>query len=277
MGLVSALFQEESGFLASRPQQTCCKCNGGVRPCEPRQRRWSTLRHLFQLCPGVFVVGSARADGDWHQANQMVYEWDLGSSYVLEAINHNSQERESSKTAFLQPALKRGNLIVFQHSLAKKILFDENKSATGVSVNTAGKKYVLSAKKEVILSAGTFQSPQLLMVSGVGSATTLQKHGIPVLADRPGVGQNMWVSACHSTPCILVAILLKELTSPRTTFSWVQATAPMLLPAHPCKILSMPTKPTVTLITSKPVFSPTPALIYLVLFTSFKLERKPPN
>lgn len=121
----------------------------------------------------------------------------FGSSYVLETINHKNQERESSETAFLQPALKRGNLIVFQHSLAKKILFDENQSATGVSVDTAGRKYVLSAKKEVILSAGAFQSPQLLMVSGVGPAATLQKHGIPVLADRPGVGQNMWVS-CHS-------------------------------------------------------------------------------
>lgn len=116
----------------------------------------------------------------------------FGSSYVLETINAKNQERESSETAFLQPALKRRNLIVFQHSLAKKILFDENRSATGVSVDTAGKKYVLSAKKEVILSAGAFQSPQLLMVSGVGPAATLQKHGIPVLADRPGVGQNMW-------------------------------------------------------------------------------------
>ena len=61
-------------------------------------------------------------------------------------------------------------------------------------MNTGGKEYILSAKKEVILSAGAFQSPQLLMVSGVGPAATLQKHNIPVVADRAGVGQNMWVS-----------------------------------------------------------------------------------
>lgn len=118
----------------------------------------------------------------------------LGSSYVLETIRAKTQIRESSETGFLQPALKRGNLIVFPHALAKRVLFDDKKSATGVLVNTGGKEYILSAKKEVILSAGAFQSPQLLMVSGVGPAATLQKHNIPVVADRAGVGQNMWVS-----------------------------------------------------------------------------------
>jgi choline dehydrogenase len=121
----------------------------------------------------------------------------MGSAYVLETIQASTQTRESSETGFLQPALKRGNLIVFQQSMAKKILFDGTKSATGVVVNTHGKEYILSAKKEVILSSGAFQSPQLLMVSGVGPAATLQKYGIPIVADRPGVGQNMWVSADH--------------------------------------------------------------------------------
>ena len=117
-----------------------------------------------------------------------------GSSYVLETIQAKTQTRESSETGFLQPALKRGNLIVFPLSLAKRILFDDTKSATGVVVNTEGKEYILSAKKEVIVSAGPFRSPQLLMVSGVGPALTLQNHGISVVADRAGVGQNMWVS-----------------------------------------------------------------------------------
>ena len=118
----------------------------------------------------------------------------LGSSYVMQAIQAKTQTRESSETAFLQPALERGNLIVFQQSLAKKIVFDENNAATGVQVDTDGKKYTLSAKNEVILSAGAFRSPQLLMVSGVGPSETLEKYGIPVIANRAGVGQNMWVS-----------------------------------------------------------------------------------
>lgn len=116
----------------------------------------------------------------------------LGSSYVLETIQAKTQVRESSETGFLQPALPRGNLIVFVESLAKKVVFDDKKTATGVRVSTGGKQYTLSAKKEVILSTGVFQSPQLLMVSGVGPAETLQKFNIPVVADRAGVGQNMW-------------------------------------------------------------------------------------
>lgn len=54
-----------------------------------------------------------------------------------------------------------------------------------------GRQYTLSATKEVIVTAGVFGSPQLLMVSGIGPAATLQRYGIPVIADRPGVGQNM--------------------------------------------------------------------------------------
>lgn len=128
----------------------------------------------------------------------------LGSSYVLETINASTQTRDSSETSFLRSALGNINLTVYQSTLAKKILFDQNSKAVGVQVDSHGLSYALSAAKEVITSAGTFQSPQLLMVSGIGPATTLQKHKIPVLADRPGVGQNMWVCECglHSSPGI---------------------------------------------------------------------------
>ncbi|MCJ1431532.1 hypothetical protein MMC27_000885 [Xylographa pallens] len=115
-----------------------------------------------------------------------------GSSYVLQTIQASKQTRESSETGFLRPALKRSNLIVFPWSLAKRIVFDGTKAATGVVVNTDGKEYILSAKNEIIVSAGAFRSPQLLMVSGIGPALTLQNNGIDVVADRAGVGQNMW-------------------------------------------------------------------------------------
>lgn len=55
-----------------------------------------------------------------------------------------------------------------------------------------GDLVVISASEEVIISAGAFQSPQLLMVSGIGPIAHLEEHGIDVIADRPGVGQNMW-------------------------------------------------------------------------------------
>lgn len=115
----------------------------------------------------------------------------MGSSYQLLTLNATNMIRESSETAFLvKNGLPRSNLIVYQSTLAKKIVFDGT-TATGVVIDMEGILFTLSAKKEVIVSAGAFQSPQLLMVSGVGPAATLQKFNIPVVADRPGVGQNM--------------------------------------------------------------------------------------
>ncbi len=118
----------------------------------------------------------------------------LGSSYNIATINQTTGLRESSETAFLRPALGRSNLVVYTHTLAKKVLFKDT-TATGVLVDTGGQTLTLSAKKEVILSAGTMQSPQLLMVSGIGPKATLQQHNIPVINDKPGVGQNLWVGA----------------------------------------------------------------------------------
>ena len=118
----------------------------------------------------------------------------LGSAYSVATIESTLQTRESSESGFLQPALTNPDLTIYTQTLATKIIFDSNKVATGVQVDTEGKVYTLSANKEVIISAGTFQSPQLLMVSGVGPQSTLSQHNIPVVADRPAVGQNMWVS-----------------------------------------------------------------------------------
>lgn len=114
-------------------------------------------------------------------------------AYPLATIRNAENKRESSETAFLQPHLAVGqsNLITFVSTLAKRVLFDGQKRATGVLAETQGLKYTISARKEVIASAGAFQSPQLLMVSGIGPKETLQQHGIDVIQDSPGVGQNM--------------------------------------------------------------------------------------
>ncbi|OTA92376.1 putative GMC oxidoreductase [Hypoxylon sp. CO27-5] len=114
-------------------------------------------------------------------------------AYPLATIRSEENTRESSETAFLRPHLgvHNPNLITFISTLAKRVLFDEQKRATGVLVNTQGLQYTIRARKEVIVSAGAFQSPQLLMVSGIGPKDTLQQYGIEVLQDSPGVGQNM--------------------------------------------------------------------------------------
>lgn len=104
------------------------------------------------------------------------------------------ETRSSSETAFLRTALADTDIVVYTHALAKKIQFDATKRATGVLVEVSDMKFHLNATREIVLCAGALQSPQLLMVSGVGPSTTLDQHQIPVVADRPGVGQNMWVS-----------------------------------------------------------------------------------
>ncbi|CAG8888838.1 unnamed protein product [Penicillium egyptiacum] len=120
----------------------------------------------------------------------------LGQSYVVSTINATTMTRDSSETSFLLRVLDYPNFAVYPLTMAKKIIFspDKNtnrKKASGVVVDTQGDQYVLTATKEVIVSAGAFASPQLLMVSGVGPAAHLEKLGIPVVANRPGVGQNM--------------------------------------------------------------------------------------
>jgi choline dehydrogenase-like flavoprotein len=78
------------------------------------------------------------------------------------------------------------------HTLALQILFSSNKTATLVKVRSGQADYFLTARKEIISSAGAFQFPQLLIVSGIGPSQTLAQHNISLVADRPGVGQDMW-------------------------------------------------------------------------------------
>ncbi|KAK8122847.1 hypothetical protein PG984_011517 [Apiospora sp. TS-2023a] len=114
----------------------------------------------------------------------------LGCQYSATTIN-SDMKRETSATSFLKIATGRPNLAVIQLALAKKILFDGNKRATGVVYQVGPITFTAKAAREVILSAGAFQSPQLLMVSGIGPVATLNRFNIPIIADRRGVGQGM--------------------------------------------------------------------------------------
>ncbi|KAI1780614.1 glucose-methanol-choline oxidoreductase [Hypoxylon cercidicola] len=114
----------------------------------------------------------------------------LGQAYAMFTINADTMLRESSETAFLQKSLDDPNYYLYPLTMAKKVIFDDSKTATGVLVNTGGREYTISARKEVILSGGVIGSPQLLQASGVGPAELLTSLNIPVVADLPGVGQN---------------------------------------------------------------------------------------
>jgi 4-pyridoxate dehydrogenase len=99
-------------------------------------------------------------------------------------------KRWSAASAYLRPALARGNVTVQTGALVSRVLLEQGK-AVGVEVQGARGAEKLYARREVLLAGGVINSPQLLMLSGIGPAPALAKHGITVRHDLPGVGQNL--------------------------------------------------------------------------------------
>ena len=98
--------------------------------------------------------------------------------------------RCSAAVAYLHPALGRSNLRVETRALTTRVLFD-GKAAVGVEYRQGGALKVAKASREVILCGGAVNSPQLLQLSGVGPAALLSEHGVPVVVDARGVGENL--------------------------------------------------------------------------------------
>jgi choline dehydrogenase len=105
-------------------------------------------------------------------------------------VTQKNGQRCSTAKAYLSDALSRPNLTVLTQAQVQKIVI-ENKVATGVSVLQDGQIMTLTANKEVILSSGAINSPQILMLSGIGPKQHLSEHGIDCKVDLPGVGQNL--------------------------------------------------------------------------------------
>ena len=98
--------------------------------------------------------------------------------------------RSNTAQAYLKPAAGRPNLRVLTGAQTTRVLFDGNR-ATGVELLQGGQLHQAYAAREVVLCGGAFNSPHLLMLSGIGPAAELQQHGIPVRVDAPAVGQNL--------------------------------------------------------------------------------------
>ncbi|PHY18433.1 GMC family oxidoreductase [Caulobacter sp. BP25] len=111
-----------------------------------------------------------------------------GATYYQLTVKNG--QRCSAAVAYLHPAMNRPNLQVETNALAGRILF-EGKRAVGVEFRQNGQKRVAMANAEVILAGGAINSPQLLQLSGVGPGELLNRHGIEVVADLPGVGENL--------------------------------------------------------------------------------------
>ena len=109
----------------------------------------------------------------------------------IHQVTQKDGERWNAARAYLTPHLaSRPNLKVITGARARRILF-AGKRAGGVEFRQGGEIHSLRARREVILSAGALQSPQLLMLSGIGAGAELQQFGIPVVHDLPGVGKNL--------------------------------------------------------------------------------------
>ena len=97
--------------------------------------------------------------------------------------------RWSAASAYLRPALRRRNCGLLR-CLARRVIVEDGR-ATGVEIARGSRIETVRANREVILAASSINSPKLLMLSGIGPARHLAEHGLPVVADRPGVGQNL--------------------------------------------------------------------------------------
>jgi choline dehydrogenase len=126
--------------------------------------------------------------------------------------------RHSTARAYLATARRRKNLTLQKHSTATRILFD-GKRATGVEYLHRGTLTRAEASREVILAAGAFGSPKLLLLSGVGPAEDLGALGIEVVADRPGVGQNLQE---HPAAVLLVSVNVPTLNMELTPLGFIR-------------------------------------------------------
>jgi choline dehydrogenase len=175
---------------------------------------WNDCLPLFRKAEDHFAGETEfhGAGGEWH-VDQPRIRWDLLDAFARAAretgipstedfnrgdnegcgyfhVNQKNGRRLSAARGFLKPALKRPNLTLITGAIADRILF-EDKRASGVLIRRNGTPIILTARREVILSAGAVATPPLLERSGIGDAARLRGLGVAPLHHAPGVGENL--------------------------------------------------------------------------------------
>ncbi|BFM10017.1 GMC family oxidoreductase N-terminal domain-containing protein [Simiduia litorea] len=144
------------------------------------------IRNHHKLCEAFIAAGvelGEKYNADFNGADQEGLGW-------FQTTQKNGQ-RHSAAAAYLHPVLaQRRNLTVITKALTRRVLF-EGKRATGVEIEVKGERHRLSAAREVIVSCGSFGSPQLLLLSGVGAKAKLDSQAITQVHELPGVGENL--------------------------------------------------------------------------------------
>ncbi len=146
----------------------------------------SNMRLSRPICDAWVAAAQAAGypfNADYNGANQE------GVGYFQ--LTARKGRRCSTAVAYLNPARKRANLRIVTRAPATRIVIEDGR-ATGVEYQArSGARHIIRARREVIVSAGAINTPQLLMLSGIGEAEQLRRHGIDVVADLPGVGKNL--------------------------------------------------------------------------------------
>ena len=144
-------------------------------------KRGVRLNPLYKAFVDAGKQAGFETTEDYNGSKQEGFGW-------MEQTIHMGR-RWSASNAYLRPALRRPNVSLMK-GLARRVVI-ENQRATGVEIQVGKEIQVVHAKREVILAASSINSPKLLMLSGIGPAAHLAENGIAVVADRPGVGQNL--------------------------------------------------------------------------------------
>ena len=157
--------------------------HGGEWRIEKQRLRWDVLD---SFADAAVETGISRTE-DFNTGDN------AGVGYF--DVNQRSGWRWNTSKAFLRPAKSRPNLTVWTEAQVEKLTFDRGANGalqcTGAVVHRAGRPVTAQARKEVVLSAGAVNSPQILQLSGIGPAGVLKEHGIEVVMDAPYVGENL--------------------------------------------------------------------------------------
>ncbi|MBS0213712.1 MAG: choline dehydrogenase [Proteobacteria bacterium] len=145
----------------------------------------SDLRYVNELSK-VFIDAAAQAGF----ARNPDFNGPVQQGFGLYQVTQANGARCSTAVGYLDPVKSRTNLTVHTHALARRVVF-EGQRASGVDYLQYGRPLLARARREVLLCGGAINSPQLLMLSGIGAADALRGHGIEARVDLPGVGANL--------------------------------------------------------------------------------------
>jgi choline dehydrogenase len=138
--------------------------------------------------PLAHALVDAAVEAGHHRSDD--FNGERQDGFGIFELNQRNGVRLSSSRAFLHPVLNRPNLKVFGDTLVERINLRRTR-ATGITIRRDGRRQELTASTEIILAAGTINSPQLLMLSGIGPGDILRRCGIPVINELSGVGANL--------------------------------------------------------------------------------------